>query len=260
MLKEWLGMNEWRGERALKRGRIEALLSEFQHGRLGTLHWGRAKLKGQYIGVNGKHTRRLCELHPEIVNRRPHIVVQEFDVDDMAEVGQIYQRFDAGFSARSKAELLSAYAFSTDYVPVTLTDKALRVIAAGLHLAHSSFTRKHATAAELFGNLQSERAFVMVAGEFARTPKIARPAIIAAIFESWKENARAANEFWRAVRDDTDHEFLSQLIRERYAEKGIRRTLAWEREMFDQCRAAFGLWRAESRISGAVRTRQKVAA
>jgi hypothetical protein len=194
-------MPAWRGERPLSERRLTYLLNELVSEHFFTPRWAVAKLGDKTIRVNGQHSSTMLarlDDFPESMTA----IVDTYVVEDEADLGGLFTKFDNPESTRRTREALAAL------LPEELgklSRTTAERIAAGMFYGITRFEAGSARGVHVLGAaVQASPSFAFWVQEHAKSRGLGRTAVIAAAFMTWKVDPASCKEFWALVDSEDD--------------------------------------------------------
>lgn len=257
LIERFFKMEPAPNDRPLNERRQQKLKSMIDLGEFRTCEWASARCKETKTEyrVNGKHTSTILASMNGTAPKDLHIIVEQYECDNLEDVARLYCTFDSRVSARTSRDInriFSATILDVCDLPSWIIDKAV----AGL-----AFSKWEETCG---AHGAEEKASLMLdAGDFIcwlylltegkDSKHLRRSPAIAAMFQTFCKAQKASTEFWTLVRDASgpnngspDRKLNKMLLtcvlgRGPGSRPGNR--IMKEREMFVKCLHAWNAWR-----------------
>jgi hypothetical protein len=266
LAKTYVEMEPAPHDRPLSERRLMVYQKLLVAGQFRPVTWASAICKetGDLYRVNGKHTSTMLSGLEKIPDF--FVTIEEYECDTLEDVAKLYATFDSGMQSRSAKDIYHSFAAT---VP-ELSDVSSKVIVTSITgIAYQKMGQ------DLYGRTQPvERAemlldypeFViwlnelMAGGPTAETggpskqrnQQLLRQPVAAAMFATWSKAKGAADNFWKAVRDETGANLnepsrkLSRFLLitgMRKEDRGGKLRQAGTREIYVKCLHAWNAWR-----------------
>jgi len=102
------------GDRPISDERIGFLLTSIGRNGMRTFVIAVAKLGGQWFSVDGKHSRELLLRHPELLARRPRILLEKFTCDTFYDLARLAISYNSSISVKSPRSMNGIMASGAD--------------------------------------------------------------------------------------------------------------------------------------------------
>lgn len=205
LVEEIVTMPVFKGERPLKKSRIEFLRARFDDGYFYSPRFAIAKLHGKNYRLNGQHSSNmLLERNGEFPEGRT-AVIDTFTCEDEMDLAECFGLFDPTKSNRTRSEIANAHGRvhdELDEVSMTNLCGIVSGLAYGLDECRSNCSGLSAedSARLVHDNVQ----FVLWANPFFNNKFLARAGVIGAMFQTYVLDSDDATIFWRWVSKE-DH-------------------------------------------------------
>lgn len=226
----------WKGERDLKRSRIDMLRGELNAGRFYSPTWVFAWLNGVKLRVNGQHSSTMLAECGEKLPRGIVVTVLEFLCQNENDVADLFSTFDRPESARNITEILNSHASIHDDL-CSVSARSIKKCTAGIITALRLTKRLQGspTRDDRARLVHSHREFIAWGGKLVGSRMIDRDAVSAAIYLTYEKSPQSAMKFWSMVLDGsaTSNKHPSRLLQvmllniKTSAERGTNRTSKW---------------------------------
>jgi len=189
-------------ERELDPRRLRHLEQKAEANLLVTFHWSKAKLKKDWLRMNGQHSSHmLCEL-PEFPDGL-QVHLDEYHVDGPDGLALLFRQFDDRKSSRGPADISGAYQGLYDPIRDVVRSSAK------LAIEGVAWWRRQVEGVPvptgddqyvLFGEI-GLHTFVQWIGEVfsIKTPELRRKQIVSGMYQTWISNEAEAKRFWEQV-------------------------------------------------------------
>jgi hypothetical protein len=205
------------GDRPLRDNRVEALKKAVIGKQFRTCEWASAYCKAtkKVYRVNGKHTSTLMsELNGE--TKSLSVIEEHYHCDTLDDVAALYATFDTRNSARSTGDINAIFAGAcpelADVDKVTINSCVSGMATA---IWGDTTSKWNITPETRAGLLAPNASFVLWINEMCHGVRgqersiIRRSPVIAAIFQTYQKDKKAAAEFWLLVRDGSGDKHTS---------------------------------------------------
>lgn len=210
LAEKFRDMEKFPRERTLTKSRRDFLKGKIAAGEWRGNTWASVMVDGTTYRLNGRGSATaFCDLFAEGKEDIEAVVtVERYECDTMEQAAALWATFDPKQSARSKGNLLQAYA-SGSSVLVELPGQIIKLAAAGLGFAMFEKEYRKKT-------VENQAKLILDHDDFvewlAKTldvkktdaPHVFRMPVVAAMFKTYASEPKAAVEFWEVVRDDSD--------------------------------------------------------
>lgn len=242
-------MPTWRGERRLSPDRVQYLRYELEAGNFHAPRWAVATLGDRTVRMNGQHSSYMLAHAGHLFPTGMKAVIDEFSVDLEIELGELFARFDPPQSVRPVREQFAAFVAAGNLMSEGdgRNTAGLERIASAMMLAMTEFASRSADPSHRVSALHGSPGFIDFAWPWLGTKRMNRPAVLAAMYMSWRQAGEEAGVFWTMVRDESHpsaHHPSRVLARALY--EWVRRgslSLDESRELYTKCIHAWNNWR-----------------
>lgn len=258
LAKKYATMQPVPRERPLSPKRIRELTADIQAKKTIVFQWACAQVMGALYRVNGQHTSHLFYTNPKLITGGLRVNVTTYECKDMAEVAELYSKFDSGVSSRNAGDVNRVYAGTLESL-MDLPTWLVNLCTTGL--AYAKWGEKY------MGKRREERAqlltenedFILFIQELSRTQgsggfkSMKKGAVVAAIYETYQLSEDISRQFWTAVRDATGvspdlpdrqlNNFLITTALNSGANITGNKSAASRREVFAKCILAWNAFR-----------------
>lgn len=200
---EWLAqLNGFLGQRDLNQTKLKEFSEKILDGRFFTSKIDFATLEGRRYIVNGQHTLTACQITAHPVKA----LVSEWECDNEKQLSVLWSQFDSG-AVRTPRQMANAFlsVYGTDWHPglLTLAASGCAISAYGPTQWHVRTTREERFLL-IEQRLKESTATrdLIVDGE--DTKHLRRAVVVSAVMDAFREDEKAAGEFWVKVRDGLD--------------------------------------------------------
>lgn len=197
-------------ERSLTKSRREFLRNVIDRGEWRGNTWASVKVGEKTYRLNGRgSSTAFCDLFEAGKGDiEAMVTVERYECDSMEDAAALWATFDPKQSARSKGNLLQAYAAGDESL-VGLPGQVIKLAAAGLGFASYEKEYRKKTVENQARLILDHSDFVVWLGEMldvkkSDAPHVFRAPVVAAMFKTYESSKGRATEFWKAVRDDCD--------------------------------------------------------
>lgn len=252
-------MERFPRDRELKGYLKESIRQAVLNGEFRGSEWASAFCRdtGLEYRINGKHTSHVfCELFESGHVLECTQLIRRYICDTVEDASRLYATFDSPQSARTKQDIVKAFAVSCPAL-ADLPIKELSLITAGLAYNHWELQAYIKKPVEQCSLLLQHADFAVwaagILGERAKNSKhIHRRSVVAAMARTWLKCHAAANDFWPKVRDDCDDpskspiRWLYRWLVVHTIGAGNRipgKQKSGDKEMFVRCLQAWNAWR-----------------
>lgn len=261
--REFMEMEAAPGDRELSDSRAERLKAMVCANGFRPCTWAKAYVKetGKTYRVNGKHTSNIMsELNGE--TKGLFAFVELYECDTLDDLAKLYATFDSRLSARSTGDINRSFSHAIEELR-GVTAKTINVAISGIAIATwgESYSRE-TTPDQRAELLRANTDFVLwIDGLFHGVTNkdrgaICRAPVVAAMYLTRQKDKKAADEFWRLVRDGSgqkntsgDRRLNKYLLTTAVMGGGNRRVrsagsgLATGHEMLVKCIHGWNAWR-----------------
>jgi hypothetical protein len=210
-------------ERELDAKRIKHLEAKARDGLLVTFHWAKAHLKGRELRMNGQHSSNmLCGLNGNFPKGlKCHL--DSYKVDDERDLALLFRQFDDRKSSRSSGDVAGAYQCLYKEL-ASVPKKSAKLAIDGIAWWTSIVVGAPVPGGDeryTWFNREKDWPFIQWLGELLsmKTPELAKPPIVAAMYATWETNQDKCKEFWTQVArggDEYDDNSASHVLDEWY--------------------------------------------
>jgi hypothetical protein len=214
--------------------------------------------------VNGKHTSTMLAAMDPLPEF--YVSLEEYRCDTLEDVAKLYATFDSSVQSRTAHDIYLSFAAAIPELS-RLPGKHISTAVGGmsLHLGGGEYSR-NCTAAERAENLLEYPEFVLWVSQIMSEGReggpgasrrdvkhIQRAACVGAMMGCWLKAKGPAEEFWKAVRDETgktpttpDRKLARYLSTTGMTDhRGAKLKQATAREMYVKCIHAWNAWRRQ---------------
>lgn len=218
LARELKEMTSYRGERRLQKHRMAAIQGWIDRGEFKDCVWSWAWLNGVRYRTNGQHTSAVLMDNLANFPKGVKVHIEECFVDEEAELGQLFQRYDNASSSRSAQDIVGAAAAHMEGFASIARSNLMR-IANGI-VWHMNRGAVVLSVGDRTRGLFEDPDFVVAVQEFVKKPICRRVPVIAAMHASWEKDSGGFLSFWNAVITESDPDpgaptrALSRFLRE----------------------------------------------
>jgi hypothetical protein len=200
--KNHLALERIQGDRKCREARIEWLSDKGRRQLLHAFVWATANVAGKVYRLNGQHSSTLTLLQSEGVTLPEFVIVLRFECDSLEELAILFDQFDPKESVRNAAERSAVHIPHIEQLHSVSPNKVNKALAGMAWLIE----RKHG--ARLFDDdrqqlLYKHPDFVVFGAEFLGRPWLSKPALVAAMFDTFLIDPDYATSFWTLIRDES---------------------------------------------------------
>jgi hypothetical protein len=203
LAKRFRGMQGSPTERALNQSRVEHLREKAVEGRLIPFMWATATLDGVEYRMNGQHSSEMLCTLDGMFPPSGTVVMSRFEVPDKNALAQLFRQWDDRKSGRSTADVAGAYqglVEALNDVPRKIGKEAIDGVAWYTANVEGLPTARGDDRYGLFNDPGLHPFIKWIADLFSsKTPELAKPSVIAAIYGTFTKNSDEAKAFWNEV-------------------------------------------------------------
>lgn len=203
-------------DRPLSERRLQVYERMVRSGQMRPVTWAKAYCKetGQWYRVNGKHTSTLYSKLDLKSMPDQHVIIEEYECDELTDVAQLYATFDSKTMTRTAGDINHSFAVTIpELAEVERGMVNLLVAALDYALAptanYAGASNAGRTAAEraeaLFDNIEVCQwvLSLLPSRNSKATAHLSRAPVVAAMIGTWRKSRADATKFWLAVANET---------------------------------------------------------
>lgn len=198
---EFSTMPEIKGERGLKKKRLEFLKDRIRDGLFHSPTWAVAFVRGKRFRINGKHSSTALSQSKDCFPQGLHVAIEEFQCESESDLAELFEQFDNSESVRDTVEVLNAHA----RVEPLLSDVAISSIRRavdGVAMEYHMRGGLRLTKGERAAIVHTHQDFIIWFQRFASDSVMSLSTVAGAVYATWAKDAVAALEFWSLVKSE----------------------------------------------------------
>lgn len=239
------------GERPLNPSRLEYLAQKIRECRFHTPRWAIGLIGNKEYRVNGQHSSTVLSQLNGDFPKGLKVQIDTFQCDGKDDLPELFEQFDPPISSRSRTDLAVVHARlhkELDGIAPTNLFYIIQGIAAH-HLLLEEVERLDMF--ERANLIHNNIDFALFAHSISKAPRLAKPGLIAAAYETWRLDRADAELFWTQVvdRSNPDPKHPTRLLGNFMCdglESDKQRTMptSWDtRAYYAKCIHAWNAWR-----------------
>lgn len=252
---EWTSLAKWDGERPL-RNRVELLESYIDSGAFHSVNWSKAHWDGRWWRTDGQASSLALATRNGNFPSGLHAHITEFHCDTRLDLAELFSRFDAPGSVRTKSEIVNSHA-TVHEVLKEISPRKISACLSGIVASGNEGNKRRSPADEQARLIHHNLGYLLWAAGFASSRILERSPIMAAVFTTYNVDRDDAARFWTLVRDNSHenvkhptrilHDLLVEVSHRGLREtdrKGNNRDSKWgPRALFVKCAHAWNAHR-----------------
>lgn len=213
LAREVSKMPGYKGERPLRRGRVEFLRSRLDEGFFYPPRWSFVRIGDTTYRANGQHSSFMLSESDGNFPKSLNVIIDEFNASSLLDVADLFGQFDNRKCTRTPMELVNAHARvhgELDQMSPTRLAASVAGIAYGM-----CDGRVGIGDAEWRARLTHQHTrFILWADEFLATRFMSRAPVVGAMFRTYGIDQADALVFWHYVRDENhpDRRHASRML------------------------------------------------
>lgn len=197
--KQFASMVEWKGERLLKKSRVDSLRREFEKGHFYSPTWSTVKVGNRVYRMDGQHSSNmLASIPPDNFPKGLHVFLREFQADSIADLPKLFGDFDRSSSSRTMKERVKACAAIYGDISEIGLDYVVRGTGA-ISYSKNGGTQSPFEDREAILSDPYNRKFVVWMHSVTTDKIIWRVPVVAAFFDMWNVDQSDAGIFLSQV-------------------------------------------------------------
>lgn len=187
-----------RGERTLKKKRLEKLANILKDDRFDTPDWAVCFFEDQKYRINGQHSSTVLVNSNEKFPENKKVIMRVYRCDSTQDMADLFSRFDQHFSIRNLYENLIAHARSepslNDIAPTNI-----KIATSGIAGYHEINGEGRVEPEDRFRTTHSHQDFIKFFNVLHPSKACSLKPVVGAIYASWLIDRSKAFEFWNLV-------------------------------------------------------------
>lgn len=199
---KWRDMKSYKGERNLKKDRLDILREKHARGEFTSPTWACIHFNGQVIRANGQHSSNMLASLGDKFPKGLTVHIEEFDVDSEEEIPVVFMKYDQPFSNRTQTDTVGSIVARDPAFEGFPKTNLMRV-------ANGIVWHKNQGIVQLSVNdramaLLENVPFCIACRRFIKRDRYRRVPVIAAMYATWLANKDGFELFWDRVFFESD--------------------------------------------------------